>query len=164
MILHDAKLPPRKGYVERVNPNTGEHYYHKVYTKVGIVHRKIIIDKSQIFIYPSKAINSYIVLTGGGGSSIFKTDGSAGETVSEKLSLRNGKGYQISIGQAGSSGTSGEPTSFGDLLIALGGQSGTPSNSKPLIVDGIEYGRGETPDAPATSGICIIEYDEVIYE
>ena len=163
-MITKAQLPPRKGYVERVNPMTGEHYYHKVYTKVGIVHRKIIIDKSQEFTHPSRSTNLIITIIGAGGSIGSGINGSTGETISKKLYIENNKKYQISIGQAGSNGTSGGPTSFGDLLIALGGQSGTPSDSKPLIVDGIEYGLGETKNHPATQGICIIEYDEVIYE
>ena len=163
-MITKAILPPRKGYVERINPNTGEHYYHKVYAKVGTVHRKLAIDNSREFTRPSKSTNLTITLIGAGGSVSSGINGSNGEVVSKKLYLDSYKKYQISIGQAGSNGTSGEPTSFGDLFIALGGQSGTSSDSKPLIVDGIEYGRGETPDAPATNGICIIEYDEVIYE
>lgn len=163
-MITKAILPPRKGYVERVNPNTGEHYYHKVYTKVGTVHRKIIIDKSQEFTRPSRSINLTVTIIGAGGSIGSEINGSNGEIISKKFHIDYYKKYQISIGQVGSNGESGEPTSFGDLLIALGGQSGTPSDSKPLIVDGIEYGRGETSDAPATQGICIIEYDEVIYE
>lgn len=157
-------LPPRKGYVERIDPNTGKHYYHKVYVEVGKIRRKIIISSSQIFIRPAKSTNLNVTLIGAGGAVSQGQNGSAGAVVSKKLYLDPNKKYHISIGQAGSNGESGAPTSFGDLLIALGGQSGTPSNSKPLIVDGLEYGRGETPDAPATNGICIIEYDEVIYE
>lgn len=163
-MITKAQLPPRKGYVERVNPTTGEHYYHKVYTKVGTVHRKVIIDNSQEFVRPNESENITITLIGAGGTIASGIAGSCGEIVSKKILLEINRKYQISIGQAGSNGTSGEPTSFGDLLVALGGQSGTPSNSKPLIIDGLEYGRGETPDAPATNGICIIEYDEVIYE
>lgn len=163
-MITKAQLPPRKGYVERINSTTGEHYYHKVYTRIGTVHRKIIIDKSQEFVRPNESENIMITLIGAGGTIASDITGSCGEIVSKKILLEINRKYQISIGQAGSNGTSGEPTSFGDLLVALGGQSGTPSNSKPLIIDGLEYGRGETPDAPATNGICIIEYDEVIYE
>ena len=105
-----------------------------------------------------------ITIIGAGGSMGSRINGSTGETISKKLHIDPYKKYQISIGQAGSNGTSGGPTSFGDLLIAMGGQSGVESDSNPLIVDGIEYGRGETANAPATNGICIIEYDEVIYE
>ena len=163
-MIIKAQLPPRKGYVERVNPTTGEHYYHKVYTKVGTTHKKLVIDNSQAFTRPFRSINLMVTLVGAGGAASHEQNGSTGETISKKLHIDPYKKYQISIGQAGSNGESGEPTSFGDLFIAMGGQSGVESDSKPLIVDGIEYGRGETPDAPATNGICIIEYDEVIYE
>lgn len=163
-MITKAQLPPRKGYVERVNPNTGKRYYHKVYTKVGTVHRKIIIDKSQEFIRPSRSTNLTVTIIGAGGSISSGISGSNGKIISKKLHIDHYKKYQISIGQAGSNGESGEPTSFGNLLVALGGQSGTFSDSRPLVVDGLEYGRGETINAPATNGICIIEYDEVIYE
>lgn len=163
-MITKAQLPPRKGYVERVNPTTGEHYYHKVYTKVGTVHRKIIIDKPQEFIRPSRSTNLIITIIGAGGAMSSDINGSNGEIISKRILLDPYKKYRISIGQAGSNGEAGEPTSFGDLLVAMGGQSGTLSNSNPLIVDGLEYGRGETINTPATNGICIIEYDEVIYE
>lgn len=163
-MITKAILPPRKGYVERVNPNTGEHYYHKVYTKVGTVHRKVIIDNSQTFTKPSRSTNLTVTIIGAGGSVASGINGANGEIISKRILLEFHKKYTITIGEAGFNGTSGGPTSFGDLLIAIGGQSGVESDSKPLIVDGLEYGRGETPDAPATNGICIIEYDEVIYE
>ena len=163
-MITKAILPPRKGYVERVNPNTGEHYYHKVYTKVGTTHKKLVIDNSQAFTRPFRSINLMVTLVGAGASVASGINGANGEIVSKRIPLEFHKKYAIAIGEAGSNGESGEPTSFGDLLIAMGGQSGVESDSKPLIVDGLEYGRGETPDAPATNGICIIEYDEVIYE
>ena len=163
-MIIKAQLPPRKGYVERVNPTTGEHYYHKVYTKVGTVHKKIIIDKSQTFTRPLRATNIMITLVGAGGSVASGINGANGEIVSKRIPLEFHKKYAIAIGEAGSNGESGEPTSFGDLFIAMGGQSGVESDSKPLIVDGIEYGLGETKDHPATQGICIIEYEEPIYE
>lgn len=163
-MITKAILPPRKGYVEKINPITGEHYYYKICTKVGTVHRKVVISRSGIFRASENFSNFTITLIGAGGAISGGQNGSSGETVSEKLKIYPNTPYNISIGQAGSNGTSGGPTSFGGLLMAFGGQSGTPSNSKPLVIDGIEYGRGETLDAPATNGICIIEYDEPIYE
>jgi len=163
-MITKAILPPRKGYVEKINKITGEHYYHKISNKIGIVHRVVYIHNSQKFIHNLKSTEFTITIIGAGGSINSGINGSHGEVVSRKLYLEADKEYQISIGQAGSNGMSGEPTSFGIFLAAMGGQSGTASNSKPLVIDGIEYGRGETPNAPARNGICIIEYDEVIYE
>ena len=152
MILHEAKLPPRKGYVERVNPNTGEHYYHKIYTKVGTIHRKLIIDNSQEFIRPARSTNIYVTLVAGGDK--LWNCGKNSSIISEKVYIEYGKKVPITIGQPG------EPTSFGDIVAAYE----YDENSKGLTVDGITYGLGETPDRPATQGVCIIEYDETIVE
>lgn len=152
MILHEAKLPPRKGYVERVNPNTGEHYYHKVYTKVGTIHRRIVIDNSQEFIRPARSINIYVTLVAGGDR--LWNCGKNSSIVSEKVYIEYGKKIPITIGQPG------EPTSFGDIIAAYE----YDEKSKGLTVDGITYGLGETNEHPATQGVCIIEYDETIVE
>ncbi len=152
MILHEAKLPPRKGYVERVNPNTGEHYYHKIYTKVGTIHRRIVIDNSQEFIRPARSINIYVTLVAGGDRLL--NCGKNSSIVSEKVYIEYGKKIPITIGQPG------EPTSFGDIIAAYE----YDDKSKGLTVDGVTYGLGETPDHPATQGVCIIEYDETIVE
>ena len=152
MILHEAKLPPRKGYVERVNPNTGEHYYHKIYTKVGTIHRRIVIDNSQEFIRPARSINIYVTLVAGGDR--LWNYGKNSSIVSEKVYIEYGKKVPITIGQPG------EPTSFGDIIAAYE----YDDKSKGLTVDGITYGLGETNEHPATQGVCIIEYDETIVE
>lgn len=70
------------------------------------------------------------------------------------------KTIQVTIGKAGLDGAPGEPTSFGDIIAAYE----YDEKSKGLTVDGITYGLGETPDHPATQGVCIIEYDETIVE
>ena len=163
-MITKAILPPRKGYVERVNPATGEHYYHKVNHEVGKIHKRIIIDSDQVFVRPEKSTNIIATLIGGGGSMNLRKAGQCGEIKSATLYIDYGKKYNIIIGKAGFDGSSGEPTVFDNKFAALGGQSGMDLTSKPLTVDGVEYGRGETEDLPATNGICIIEYDEVIYE
>ena len=152
MILHEAKLPPRKGYVERVNPNTGEHYYHKIYTKVGTIHRRIVIDSSQEFIRPTRSTNIYVTLVAGGDK--LWNCGKNSSIVSKKVYIEYGKKIPIIIGQPG------EPTSFGDIIAAYE----YDDKSKGLNIDGITYGLGETPDRPASQGVCIIEYDETICE
>ena len=165
-MITKAQLPPRKGYVERINPSTGEHYYHKVYTKVGTVHRNICITKSQEFRFTKHTTLAKVTIIGGGGSKSSGADGGAAETAIKFINISNAKPIYINIGKAGSNGLSGEPTSFGDLLAAMGGIAGasTASISKPITIDGITYGIGETDNGPATNGVCIIEYDEVIYE
>ena len=154
MILHEAKLPPRKGYVERVNPNTGEHYYHKVYTKVGTVHKKLIIDKSQTLKSASLPTRHVTVTLVGGGELDSNTNNGNNSIIVKKKILLISNNIPITIGQPG------EPTSFGDIIAAYE----YDDKSKGLTVDGITYGLGETPDHPATQGVCIIEYDEPIYE
>ena len=159
-MITKAILPPRKGYVERINPNTGEHYYHKIYTKVGTIHRRIVIDNSQILklsSLPSQFLT--VTIIGGGGLSIANNDGN-NSVVSKKDIFVTTPNINITIGGPG------EPSAFGSFLMSNAGISGDSysTNSKGLTVDGITYGLGETPDHPATQGVCIIEYDEPIYE
>ena len=154
MILHEAKLPPRKGYVERVNPNTGEHYYHKIYTKVGTIHKKLIIDKSQTLKSVSLPTRNVTVTLVGGGELDSATNNGNNSIIVKKKILLISHNIPITIGQPG------EPTSFGDIIAAYE----YDEKSKGLTVDGITYGLGETNEHPATQGVCIIEYDEPIYE
>ena len=153
-MITKAQLPPRKGYVERVNSTTGEHYYHKVYTRIGTVHRKIIIDNSQLLklsSLPSQFLT--VTLVGGGQLSLAGQDGNT-SIIKKKDIFITRPSISITIGQPG------EPTSFGDMLASYE----YDEKSKGLTIDGITYGLGETKDHPATQGICIIEYEEPIYE
>ena len=155
MILHDAKLPPRKGYIEDQDPATGERYYRKQRSAIGYAKRKVIITASQVFKAPgSKNHNYKITLAAGGGSINLDSSGFNSKVISRQIFIEKYTMTDITIGQPG------EPTSFGDVLAAYE----YDEKSKGLTVDGITYGLGETKDHPATQGICIIEYEEPIYE
>ena len=163
-MIIKAQLPPKRGYVERVNPITREHYYHRTYKKVGCKKQRIVINTSGQFMCPNRATNFSITLVGGGSSSYSDFSSGNGKIITKNINLEPYHLYNITIGKAGVDGHAGEPTSFGDYLVALGGQPGDPENTEPFSEDGLLYGMGETADHPATDGICIIEYDEVIYE
>lgn len=163
-MIIKAQLPPKKGYVERVNPNTGEHYYHKIYTMVGCIRRHVVINTSCKFMCPNRAKNFSVTLVGGGSSRYPGFSATNGRIVTKTIHLDAYHLYNVSIGKAGTDGHAGEPTSFGDYLVALGGQPGDAEENTPFSKDGLLYGMGETEYHPATDGICIIEYDEMIYE
>lgn len=155
MILHDAKLPPRKGYIEDQDPITGERYYRKQRSIVGYIKRKVVITTSQAFKAPgSKNHNYKITLAAGGDSINLGSSGFNSKIISRQIFIEKYTSTNIIIGQPG------EPTSFGDKLAVYE----YDKNSKGLTIDGITYGLGETKDHPATQGICIIEYEEPIYE
>lgn len=164
-MISVAKLPPKKGYVEKVNPNTGEHYYVKNNFQIsGYIRREIIVDSNRSITLPlAKDYKYKITLIGGGGSKNSLGNGSNAEYVKAIVNLCVGEKYDIIIGNAGANGHAGEPTVFGSVLISNGGFDELKS-SNGLTVNGITYGLGETLDHPATRGICIIEYDEPIYE
>lgn len=155
MILHDAKLPPRKGYIEDQDPITGERYYKKIKQLTGLCRKRIIISSSQNFRVPKANNQKFIITLLAGGEKLSSyIEGSNSKIISGSIFLGRYSKVPITIGQPG------EPTSFGDKLAAYE----YDEKSKGLTVDGITYGLGETKDHPATQGICIIEYDEPIYE
>ena len=155
MILHDAKLPPRKGYIEDQDPITGERYYRKQRSIVGYTMRKIVVTNSQTFKAPGSKNHRYkVTLIAGGAGPQFDNTVLNAVAITTSIFIEKYTRTAIIIGQPG------EPTSFGDKLAAYE----YDSNSKGLTVDGITYGLGETKDHPATQGICIIEYEEPIYE
>ena len=155
MILHDAKLPPRKGYIEDQDPITGERYYRKQRSIVGYTSRKVVITNSQTFKAPGSKAHRYkiTIIAGGAGSQLDNVALNAVPVVSS-IFIEKCTRTTITVGQPG------EPTSFGNMLASYE----YDEKSKGLTVDGITYGLGETKDHPATQGICIIEYEEPIYE
>lgn len=166
-MIFEAKLPPKPGYIERVNPTTGEHFYHKVGLLKGYSHETVIINRSQSYELPRDVKHASITVTcvGAGGSRSTGIDGACGEIVTKRVHINKylGKSVNIIIGSAGSDGASGEPTSFGEFVCANGGMSGTECRNSGYTVDGTIYGLGESSDHKATDGICIIEYDLPMY-
>lgn len=167
-MIFEAKLPAKPGYIERVNPTTGEHFYHKVGLLKGYSHETIIINRSQSYELPRDVKFATIKVTCiGAGGSIDSTglNGGDGEVVTKSIRINTPKSrtVDITIGSAGVDGRSGEPTAFGDYLCANGGVSGIEYGNSGYDVDGVVYGMGETTDHKATAGLCIIEYDMPIY-
>lgn len=155
MIIHDAKLPPRKGYIEDQDPTTGERYYRKQRSIAGYTTRKVVITNSQTFKAPGSRAHRYkVTLIAGGASSQLNDTVFNAVPVTRSIFIEKYMKTNIIIGQPG------EPTSFGDIFAAYE----YDEKSKGLTIDGITYGLGETKDHPATQGICIIEYEEPIYE
>ena len=155
MILHEAKLPPRKGYIEDQDPVTGERFYRKQYSVVGYSKKKYIITNSQPFeIKKAKNQRFTVTLLAGGSIKSSDIEGLNAEVVSSKLFLMQNSRVQIVIGGPN------EPTSFGEHLCAYE----RSESAKGLTIDGLVYGQGETKDHAATHGICIIEYEEPVYE
>lgn len=166
-MIFEAKLPPKPGYIERVNPTTGEHFYHKVGLLKGYSHETVIINRSQSYELPRDVKFASIIVTciGAGGSKSAGTDGACGEIVTKHIHINKylGKSVNVSIGSAGSNGACGTPTAFGEFVCANGGMSGVEYKTAGYNVDGVIYGLGETDDHKATDGLCIIEYDMPLY-
>lgn len=166
-MIFEAKLPPKPGYIERVNPTTGEHYYHKVGLLKGYSHETVIINRSQFYELPRDVKHASITVTciGAGGAMSTGVNGACGEIVTKRIHINKylGRSINVIIGSAGSNGASGEPTTFGDFVCANGGMSGMKYETSGYTVDGVTYGLGETADHKATDGLCIIEYDMPLY-
>lgn len=166
-MIFEAKPPPKPGYIERVNPTTGEHFYHKVGLLKGYYHETVIINRSQSYELPRDVKFASITVTciGAGGSKSAGVDGACGEIITKRIHINEylGKSVNVSIGSAGSNGTCGTPTAFGEFVCANGGMSGVGYNTAGYNVDGVIYGLGETDDRKATDGLCIIEYDMPLY-
>lgn len=88
-MISVAKLPPKKGYVEKVNPKTGDHYYVKNNFQIsGYIRREIIVDSNRSITLPlAKDYKYKITLIGGGGSKNSLRNGSNAECVKAIVNL-----------------------------------------------------------------------------
>ena len=163
-----AKLPPRKGHVERVDEN-GNHYYKRIEVISGYIARTIILTNDQDFSISNKIGSIRVTCVGGGGSKTLLGNGASG-TITQSVLIpgRLPKSIHVTIGNPGTEGHAGEPTSFGTYVVANGGGAGDAGdnlgNSDGYIMNNKRFGFGETDNQAACKGVCIIEYNEPIYE
>lgn len=161
MAINKPKLPPKIGYVEKENAETGNRYYEKVTTLSGYSTETITISKSEKFTIPkSKDQLFQIELIGGGASYDGFKNGSNGKIEAKELALNEGEEVYISIGQAGKDGSNGGTTSFGEYFSAIGGSSELDSSAESI---NDIYGKGGTEDNSATDGVCIVTYLAPVY-
>ena len=94
----------------------------------------LLMVASDTFTMPSNVENNSIDVTLVGGSS----DTAVGETVKASVELQDGELVNVYIGEQGTDGGSGSPTSFGTYAMANGGSGSLISNK--VDIDNAEGG------------------------
>ena len=155
-LITKPQLPPKAGYVERVN-DAGEHYYFRV--PIGFMPRQLAISNSQDLAIPEARNNEFsIKMIGSGGNS------SNGQYIETILNLNSGTDIHVEINDASQESVGGT-VSFGSYICVLGGREEMQKeNTSTIIYGGKEYGKGKFSDTDkATNGIVLISYDQPVY-
>lgn len=142
---------------------------NKILSVVGYIDRVQILTNTQDFLIDNRVVDFTVTLIGGGGSKTILGNGLSGQLTKEALNAAFlPRKVHVIIGGPGSNGSSGEPSAFGDILVANGGMSGEANvNNKELskgyLINNRYFGVGETDNQKASKGVCIIEYKEPIF-
>ena len=119
------------------------------------------ITTTSLYTVPSTLSGNSISveLYGAKGSDSSTGIGFPGEVITEEISVSPGETVPVYIGKAGTDGSNGEPSSFGNYIIANGGLSASNISSLSKLGNSGNYNNGE--------GYAIIRYstsDDIVEE
>ena len=108
--------------------------YNYIYQDVFDPPLTAFIPISTTYTVPENLVgNSVMVaLYGAKGSDNSTASGQGGEIVVENVNVTPGENIPVYVGNSGVNGSSGEPTSFGNYLIANGGKSANSLTSTDI--------------------------------
>ena len=109
-----------------------------------------LVGQTTLFVVPSNLVTNTLLVTlsGAKGADNDSDTGSYGELITEEVTVTPGETIPIYIGEEGTDGNNGEPTSFGTYLVANGGLS---ANNKVGIEESSNHNTGG-------AGFALIRY------